>query len=153
MTEQLSAGDILTIGHGFMDAKVLLAAVKLHLFDELEKGPLTGSQIAERLGLHARAIPDFPDALVALGVLERDGDGPGARYSNTPAGADCLVRGRDGYVGGVLELYEARTFRFWTTWKKHCAPEHPRTRPNRAAAHCSTSSIGIRRVWSNSPTR
>src|SRR5262245_34955495 len=113
MTEQLSAGDILTIGHGFMDAKVLLAAVKLHLFDELEKGPLTGSQIAERLGLHARAIPDFPDALVALGVLERDGDGPGARYSNTPAGADCLVRGEDGYIGGVLELYDERTFGLW----------------------------------------
>src|SRR5262245_63684242 len=153
MTAPLSASEIVTLGHVFMDAKVLLVAVKLRLFDELQDTPLTGTQIRERLGLHPRAIPDFPDALVALGVLARDGDGPGARYANTPAGAHCLVRGRDAYVGGILELYEARTFRFWTTWKKHCAPEHPRTRPNRAAAHCSTSSIGIRRVWSNSPTR
>jgi len=153
VTTSLSASDIMILGRGFMEAKVLLVAAKLGLFDELQNGPLTGSEIGQRLRLHARAIPDFPDALVALGVLERDGDGPGARYANTPAGADCLVRGRDGYVGGILELYEARTFRFWTTWKKHCAPEHPRTRPNRAAAHCSTSSIGIRRVWSNSPTR
>src|SRR5262245_56848203 len=99
MTEALSTADILTLGRGFMDAKVLLAAVKLRLFDELQKKPLTGNQIAERLGLHARAIPDFPDALVALGLLERDGDGASARYSNTPVGADCLVRGRDGYVG------------------------------------------------------
>jgi len=59
----LSAADILTLGHGFMNAKVLLAAVKLRLFDVLQQRPLTGSQIGERLGLHARAIPDFPDAL------------------------------------------------------------------------------------------
>jgi hypothetical protein len=90
VTEPLSTADIATLGHGFMDAKVLLVAVKLRLFDELQKTPLTGGQIRERLGLHARAIPDFPDALVALGVLERDGDGSGARYANTPAAADCL---------------------------------------------------------------
>jgi len=50
-----------------MDAKVLLVAAKLRLFDELQNGPLAGRQISERLGLHPRAIPDFPDALVALG--------------------------------------------------------------------------------------
>src|SRR5262245_22629828 len=96
-----------------MDAKVLLVAVKPRLFDELQDGPLTGRQIGERLGLNARAIPDFPDALVALGVLERDADGPGARYANTPAAAGCLVRGREGYVGGLLEFYNERTFRYW----------------------------------------
>jgi hypothetical protein len=96
-----------------MDAKVLLVAVKLRLFDELRNGPLTGSQIGERLGLHARAIPDFPDALVALGLLQRDGDGPGARYANTPAGAACLVQGTESYVGGLLDLYNERTFRYW----------------------------------------
>src|SRR5262245_10750068 len=113
MPAPLSASEIVTLGHGFMDAKVLLVAVKLGLFDELRDTPLTGSQIRERLGLHPRAIPDFPDALVALGVLARDGEGPGAQYANTQAAADCLVRGRDGYVGAVLELYNDRTFRFW----------------------------------------
>jgi hypothetical protein len=113
VTQSLSAADIMTLGHGFMQAKVLLVAVKLRLFDELQDGPLTGSQIGERLGLHPRAIPDFPDALVALSVLERDGDGPGARYANTPAAADCLVRGGEGYVGGLLEFYDDRQFRLW----------------------------------------
>src|SRR5262245_23129481 len=113
MTAPLSASEIVTLGHVFMDAKVLLVAVKLRLFDELQDTPLTGTQIRERLGLHPRAIPDFPDALVALGVLARDGDGPGARYANTPAGAHCLVRGRDAYVGGILELYNERTLPLW----------------------------------------
>ena len=113
MTTSLSASDIMILGRGFMEAKVLLVAAKLGLFDELQAGPLTGSEVGQRLRLHARAIPDFPDALVALGVLEREGDGPGARYANTPAGADCLVRGRAAYVGGILELYNERTLPLW----------------------------------------
>jgi hypothetical protein len=118
MTAPLLASEIVTLGHAFMDAKVLLVAVKLRLFDELQDTPLTGTQIRERLGLHPRAIPGFPDALVALGVLARDGDGPGARYANTPAGADCLVHGRDGYVGGILELYNERTLHLWDNLEK-----------------------------------
>ena len=96
-----------------MSAKVLLVAAKLHLFDALRDGPLTGSQLRERLALHPRAIPDFPDALVALGMLAREGDGPGARYANTPETARFLVRGGDTYVGGLLEMYNDRLFRFW----------------------------------------
>jgi O-methyltransferase domain/Dimerisation domain len=113
VTTSLSASDIMILGRGFMDAKALLVAAKLGLFDELQDGPLTGSEIGQRLRLHARAIPDFPDALVALGVLQRDGDGPGARYANTPAGTDCLVRGREGYIGGLLEFHNDRQFRLW----------------------------------------
>ena len=34
----LSAAEIVSLGRRFMDAKVLLVAVKLRLFDELQKG-------------------------------------------------------------------------------------------------------------------
>jgi len=33
--------------------------------------------------------PDFPDALVALKFLQREGDGPEARYVNTPESCAC----------------------------------------------------------------
>jgi hypothetical protein len=153
MTAPLSASEIVTLGHAFMDAKVLLVAVKLRLFDELQNIPLTGSQIRERLGLHPRAIPDFPDALVALGVLAQDGDGPGARSANTPAGADCLVRGREGYVGGILELYNERTIPLWDNLEEALRTGAPRTRPNGTVAQCSTSSTGTRHPSSNSSPR
>ena len=113
MSETLSQAQIMTLGHGFMDAKVLLVAVKLGLFDELQDEALTGRELGKRLDLHPRAVPDFPDALVALGLLRRDGDGPGARYSNTPAGATCLVRSGHAYVGGLLEFYNERMFGRW----------------------------------------
>jgi len=112
--ESLSPARILEIARGFMGAKVLLVAAKLHLFDELGGGPLTGDEIRERLGLHPRAIPDFPDALVALGVLDREGDGARARYANTPEGTRFLVRSSEDYVGGFLEMFNDRLFRFWS---------------------------------------
>jgi hypothetical protein len=113
VSELLSPANILGLARGFMSAKVLLAAAKLHLFDALGDGPLTGEQIRERLRLHPRAVPDFPDALVALGMLAREGESATARYANTPETARFLVRGREGYVGGLLEMYNDRLFRFW----------------------------------------
>jgi hypothetical protein len=51
--------------------------------------------------------------MVALGMLERDGDGAGARYANTPATALYLDRSSPRYIGGILEMANARLYRFW----------------------------------------
>ena len=80
------------VGMGFFGSKTLLSAVELELFTKLGSEPMTGAQIAVTLGLHARAIPDFPDALVALGLLDREGDGSGALYTNNEAGAIFSTR-------------------------------------------------------------
>src|ERR1700735_2877851 len=104
---------IMQVGMGFFASKTLLSAVELGLFTTLAKGPLSGGEIAAALGLNARAIPDFSDALVALGLLARDGDGPEARYANTPDTALFLDRESPAYVGGILEMANARLYRFW----------------------------------------
>jgi hypothetical protein len=114
MAERLSPTPILELGRAFMGSKVLLVAAKLHLFDALAAGPLTGAEVRERLGLHPRAIPDFLDALLALGMLEREGEGAAARYANTPETARFLVRGSPDYMGGLLEMYDDRLFRYWS---------------------------------------
>src|SRR6187200_790769 len=75
---------ILQLGEGFMASKTLLSAVELELFTRLSDQALTGAELAAQLSLHPRAIPDFPDTLLALGLLDRAGDGPDAKYSNTP---------------------------------------------------------------------
>jgi hypothetical protein len=113
MTTDVSPAGILEIARGFMAAKVLLVATRLGLFDVLADGPLTGSELAARLALHARAVPDFTDALVALRLLEREGDGVGARYRNTEQSARYLVRASEQYVGGIIAMYDARLYRFW----------------------------------------
>ncbi len=107
-------GHIMQIGMGFFGSKTLLSAVELGLFTELGKRPMTGAEIAGALGLNARAIPDFPDALLALGLLERSGDGPNARYANTADGALFLDRASPAYIGGIMEMANARLYRFWS---------------------------------------
>lgn len=109
----LTPSHILQIGMGFFASKTLLSAIELKLFTTLAQGPMTGAEITRSLALNERAVPDFPDALVALGLLERVGDGPEARYANTPEGALFLDADSPAYVGGILEMANARLYRFW----------------------------------------
>ena len=105
----VSPDEIVQLGLGFWGSKTLLSAVELGLFTELGDGPLDEEALRQRLGLHPRSARDFLDALVALGMLERR-DG---RYANTPA-TDCyLDRNKPSYVGGMLEMANARLYPFW----------------------------------------
>ncbi len=110
---ELNPSHIMQIGMGFFASKTLLSAVELGLFSELAKRPMTGAEIAATLGLSARAVPDFPDALVALKLLERTGDGADARYTNSAESALFLDRNSPAYIGGILEMANARLYRFW----------------------------------------
>jgi hypothetical protein len=102
---------ILQLGFAFWQSKTLLSAVELGLFTLLaEEGPLPAEAIGTRLSLHPRALRDFLDALVALRMLRRDAEGS---YANTPETALYLVRGRPGYVGGMLEMANARLYPYW----------------------------------------
>jgi hypothetical protein len=113
MTPDLSPARIMEVGSGFWASRTLLSAVEIGLFTLLAKGALTGEELIEHLGLHPRAVPDFPDALLALGFLEREGDGAAGRYRNTPETARFLDRNSPDYVGGLLEMFAARLYGFW----------------------------------------
>lgn len=105
----LSPDRILELGFGFWTSKTLLSAIELGLFTELARQPATADELRERLNLHPRAARDFFDALVALGILERDG----AVYRNTPATDLFLDRAKPSYMGGILEMANARLYHFW----------------------------------------
>jgi hypothetical protein len=100
---------ILQLGFAFWGSKTLLSAVELGLFTLLADGPLSVETVTARLALHPRSVRDFLDALVALGQLERK-DG---LYANTAAGALFLDRQKPTYVGGILEMANARLYPFW----------------------------------------
>jgi hypothetical protein len=113
MKSQVDPGHILQIGMGFFASKTLLSAVELELFTKLGAGALTGPQIATQVGLHPRSLYDFLDTLVSLGVLARSGNGPAAQYSNGAEAAAFLDKKSATYVGGILEMANARLYRFW----------------------------------------
>ena len=108
---RLTPAKIMQLGTGFWGSKTLLSAIELGLFTELAKGPLDAAALTKRLQLHPRSARDFFDALVALGMLKRTG----ARYANTTETALFLDRTKPSYVGGILEMCNARLYRFWGT--------------------------------------
>ena len=87
--------------------------MELELFTHLGADSMTGEEIGERLDLHPRGIYDFLDTLVALQFLERDGDGTDGRYRNTAESAAFLDKPSPTYIGGILEMSNARLYRFW----------------------------------------
>jgi hypothetical protein len=113
MSEQVDPSHIMQVGMGFWASKTLLSAVELELFTKVGSEAMTGSQIGEALGLNARAVPDFPDALVALELLDREGVGSDALYRNSQATAVFLDKASPAYIGGILEMANARLYRFW----------------------------------------
>ena len=110
---ELDPSHIMQVGMGFWASKTVLSAVELELFTRLGDQSMTGEELGKQIGLHPRAIADFLDTLVALRFLDRDGDGSDGRYRNTPETATFLDKQRPTYVGGLLEMANARLFRFW----------------------------------------
>ncbi|HXG35729.1 MAG TPA: methyltransferase [Dehalococcoidia bacterium] len=111
MKEQVTPERILGLGLGFMGSKVVLSAVELGLFTELAKGPLDADALAQKLNLHPRGARDFFDALVALGMLERQ-DG---FYANTREADQFLDREKPSYIGGLLEMANAMVYPVWSS--------------------------------------
>jgi hypothetical protein len=112
-TAELDPSHILEVGTGFWPSKTLLSAVELDLFSLLGAESMSGEEVGARLALHPRAIDDFLDALLALGFLERDGQGPNGRYRNSAEAAAFLDKQSPTYVGGFLELCNARLYGVW----------------------------------------
>jgi hypothetical protein len=110
----VSPNPILDTGLALWRSKALLAALDLGLFTALADGPLSAEQLRRRLGLHPRAMPDLADALLAMGLLERSGQGAGATYANTPAAEACLDRREPGYLGNWLAWADARCAAAWS---------------------------------------
>lgn len=109
MTTQPTPERIMQLGFGFWGSKALLSALELDVFTVLGKGPLCADLLASRLDLHARSAQDFLDTLVALRLLERRGD----QYANTPETDLFLDKAKPSYIGGILEMANARLYPFW----------------------------------------
>lgn len=109
MPTTVNPDKIMQLGLGFWASKTLLTAIEIGLFTELGNGPLAAPELIDRLQLHPRSARDFFDALVSLGMLERDA----ALYRNTAETDRFLVSGKLTYIGGILEMANERLYPFW----------------------------------------
>lgn len=72
---------------GFVASQLLCTANEIGLFEELAEGPASAETLAQRTGTPRRPLQIVADAMVALDILERQGE----RYQNTPAAATFLT--------------------------------------------------------------
>jgi hypothetical protein len=109
MGHELTPDKIMQLGLGFWGSKTFLSAIELGVFTELAKGPQDGESLRTHLDLHPRSARDFFDALVSLGMLQRKN----GQYANTPESDLFLDRAKSSYIGGLLEMCNARLYDFW----------------------------------------
>jgi hypothetical protein len=107
----LSPDRIVRLGYAFRESKALLSAVELGVFTALAAGPLELETLRRKINIDARGARDFFDALVALGMLERDGED---RYANTAETDYYLDRNKPTYIGGEFVHFSTRVYPHWS---------------------------------------
>jgi O-methyltransferase domain/Dimerisation domain len=115
---------LVELGQAFRAAKVLISAVNLGVFTALAGSARDGNDLRQEIGIAERGAHDFFDALVALGLLQRDDLG---RYSNAPDADLYLDNRKATYIGGFFENLEAREYRTWASLTAALRTGEPQT--------------------------
>ncbi len=92
---------------GFQDSRVLLTALELDVFSSISQGAATAAAVAERINADSRATEMLLNALVALGVLEKEG----TTFRNTPAAAEHFTSSGD----RLAMMHYANLWARWST--------------------------------------
>jgi SAM-dependent methyltransferase len=102
-----SPRSILDIATAFQRSRALLTAYELEIFTVLNDESRTSGEVASAIGCDPRATDRLMNALVAMGLLEKQG----ARFRNGAAASAYLVKGKAAYMGNL-----SHTNHLWNTW-------------------------------------
>src|SRR5262249_27760609 len=100
---------IMKVAVGFMAAKHLFVANEMGMFEMLARGSLTLEVLAERMVVPSRTTRIVADAMVALGLLQRQGD----RYHNTEVATAFLSGGAGSGLRPFLHLVNRLSYLRW----------------------------------------
>ncbi|MGQ0793300.1 MAG: methyltransferase [Deltaproteobacteria bacterium] len=100
--------DLIKIMRGFMESKTLFTAHEMGLFDALEKGAKTVTELAWELRASERGVRALANALAAMGALVKEGD----KYELPDNLRGALLSGGDSSLRNYMELLHY----FWYVW-------------------------------------
>src|SRR5882762_1091366 len=107
---ELTPDSIMRIAMGFMAAKHLFAASAIGLFEGLAGGAATLDELAAACGVPRRTLGISADAMVSLGLLERDS----GRLRNAPASAAFLAGASGIDLRPMLRFWDNISYGLWT---------------------------------------
>ncbi len=96
---QVTPERILEMAWGYVPPLVLEAAIHHRIFDTLDSGPKTVSELQRSTGASARGLTAIVNVLVGLGFLSKDAHG---RFALTPESETFLVSTKPGFQGGII---------------------------------------------------
>jgi SAM-dependent methyltransferase len=101
--------ELAALASGHAEARAIQTALKLGIFDMLERAPLDNAALAAAIAANRRATALIANAMVALGLLDKRA----GRYSLTDASRRYLLRSSGEYLGGLI-LFDEAIFETWT---------------------------------------
>lgn len=110
VAKPVSPEPILKVAFGFMATKHLFAANELGIFEALAETPATLDALAARTGLTRRAARISADAMVALGLVECDGN----TYRNSTVAAAFLSGRGPADLRPLLRHWDRISYPLWT---------------------------------------
>jgi SAM-dependent methyltransferase len=100
---------IMRIAMGFMAAKHLFVAEAIGIFEKLAEGAATAEDLAGRCGVPVRTLRISADAMVSLGLLERDGE----HFSNGSVAATFLAGNAGPDLRPMLRFWDRISYPAW----------------------------------------
>jgi len=95
---------------GYAPPLVLEAAIRHHVFDVLDAGPKSVSEVSKATGASERGLAAIMNVLVGLDFLAKDKQG---NYSLTPESAAFLVSTKPGFQGGLIRHTSGQLIPQW----------------------------------------
>jgi hypothetical protein len=121
---------ILQFAWGYVPPLVLEAAIRHRVFDVLDSGPKTISEVRELTGASERGLAAIMNVLVGLNFLQKEKD----RFSLTPESSAFLVSTKPGFHGGMIRHTSQQLLPKWLHLNEIVATGHPATAVNQEGA-------------------
>jgi acetylserotonin N-methyltransferase len=109
MNHEPEASTVLDLIEAFRRSKVMFAAVRLGIFDQLAKGPQTCAALAVQLSLDRPALSRLLNGCVALHLVERDGE----LYANTNMATRFLTKASPETLAGYIVYSDQSLYKLW----------------------------------------
>jgi precorrin-6B methylase 2 len=113
---------IMQFAWGYVPPLVLEAAIRHRVFDVLDAGPKTVSEVHKETGASERGLTAIMNALLGLAFLAKDEQG---RYSLTPESATFLVSTKPSFQGGFIRHSSEHLIPKWLDLNDIVATGHP----------------------------
>jgi 3-hydroxy-5-methyl-1-naphthoate 3-O-methyltransferase len=127
---QVTPERIAQMAWGYVPPLVLEAAIRHRVFDVLDAGPMSVSQVAEATGASERGLTAIMNALVGLDFLRRDAQG---RYELTAESDAFLVSTRPFFQGGLVRHCSEHLIPRWLRLNEVVASGNPVSAVNEEA--------------------